>query len=86
MTGKMEMDVKVMDKHFKELLEQKAEEKVPRRMDISKQVLEEYGYTKGCQGCRAIIMKTARQGHSEGCRKRLEREAKDDPGGEQADQ
>ena len=75
----MEMDVKIMDEHFKEQLEQEAEEKVPLRMYITKEMLEKYGYTKNCQGCRAMILGTTRQGHSNGCRKRIETEAKDEP-------
>ena len=38
-----------------------------------------HGYTSKCPGCIAILRKTARQGHSEGCRRRLEAEMKEEP-------
>ena len=76
---KMKMDVKVMNKHFEENMKKEEEEKVPRRMDITKRVLEQHGYTQKCQGCRAVILGHARQGHSEGCRARLEKAARGGP-------
>ena len=53
---KLKMDVKVMDKDFVEKLQQEAEERVPRRMDLTKEIMERYGYSKGCDGCRAMIL------------------------------
>jgi hypothetical protein len=46
---------------------------------IRKDDLEKYGYSAGCQGCKAILRGTTRQGHSEACRARLETELRDDP-------
>jgi hypothetical protein len=43
---------------------------------ITEKDLEKHGYSRGCQGCRAVIAKTARQGHSSGCRERLRKEMK----------
>ena len=45
---------------------------VPRRANISKEDLVEHGYTARCPGCLAILRGTARQGHSDECRKRME--------------
>jgi hypothetical protein len=52
---------------------------MPNRFTIRKEDLERHGYSAGCQGCKALLRGTARQGHSEACRKRLEGELKDDP-------
>ena len=52
---------------------------VPHRIMIKKEDLEKYGYSAGCPGCKAIMRGTARQGHSEACRSRIETELRDDP-------
>ena len=44
----------------------------PRRAYITKEDLNELGYTAKCPGCLAILRGTARQGHSADCRKRVE--------------
>ena len=49
-----------------------AEEKVPRSFQITKEDLGRHGYSDGCPGCKAILRGTARQGHTHGCRRRLE--------------
>jgi hypothetical protein len=51
----------------------------PHRFRIGKEDLETHGYSANCQGCKSILRGTARQGHSEACRKRLEEALKDDP-------
>jgi hypothetical protein len=51
----------------------------PSRFMIRKEDLERHGYSANCPGCKSILRGTARQGHSESCRKRLEEELKDDP-------
>jgi hypothetical protein len=51
----------------------------PNRIMIRKEDLEKHGYSANCPGCKSILRGTARQGHSESCRKRLEEELKDDP-------
>ena len=52
---------------------------VPHRIMIKKEDLEQYGYSAGCPGCKAILRGTARQGHSEARRSRIETELRDDP-------
>ena len=52
---------------------------VPHRIMIKKEDLEKYGYSAGCPGCKAILRGTARQGHSEACRSRIETELRNDP-------
>ena len=49
------------------------EEPVPRRMRISKEDLQEHGFTDGCKGCKAIIKKAPAQAHTETCRARMEK-------------
>jgi hypothetical protein len=51
----------------------------PNRFMIRKEDLEKHGYSANCPGCKSILRGTARQGHSESCRKRLEEEFRDDP-------
>ena len=43
-----------------------------RRLKITKEDAKEMGFTKGCQGCRAIKIGGRQQAHNEICRKRLE--------------
>ena len=66
--------VRVMDKDYRERIRQdeNAHEAVPRSVFITKDDLEENGYTVGCPGCKAILRGTTRQLHSKACRKRLE--------------
>ena len=54
------------------------EDSVPKRVMIRQQDLENFGYSRNCPGCSAILKGAARQGHSEACRKRIESEMKDD--------
>ena len=68
----MKTEVVVMDKDYKERLrEQVKEEVAPRRVFITKGDVEEHGYTSRCPGCISILRGTARQMHSEECRRRL---------------
>jgi hypothetical protein len=53
-----------------------AEKSVPTRFMIRKDDLEKHGYSAKCPGCKAIL-RAARQGHSEECRKRMTREMSD---------
>jgi hypothetical protein len=52
-------------------------ETVPRRVQIRKDEMERFGYTANCPGCTAAIWETARQVHTEACRKRFGGEMKD---------
>ena len=45
-----------------------------RRLHISKADLMRHGVTEGCLGCRCLAEGKRAQGHSEGCRARLEAE------------
>lgn len=47
---------------------------VPCRMNLTKADLEKYGFTAGRSGCRAWLTGRSRQGHSEECRCRFEKE------------
>ena len=49
------------------------------RMQIKKSDFEKIGFTTNCQGCKSILRGTARQGHTEACRSRMEAELKGDP-------
>ena len=54
-----------------------AERAVPTRCSINKDDLLKHGYSAKCRGCKAILRGTARQGHSEECRRRMAREMSD---------
>ena len=58
---------------------EKMVEAVPRRAYITKEDVEKHGYSAECPGCPTILRGTSRQGHSEGCRKRIEEKMKDEP-------
>ena len=67
-------DVTIMDKDYRERVQEEEQEAVPRKVYISKEDVETFGYTARCPGCVSILRGTARQQHSEQCRKRLEKE------------
>ena len=69
---RMETGVKVMDKEYRERVVEEDHTPVPRRLYIQKADLEKVGYTAGCPGCISMLRGTARQAHSEGCRRRVE--------------
>ena len=46
----------------------------PRRMSITKEDLEQFGYSARCKGCKAAIKGQYSGAHSEECRRRLEGE------------
>ena len=59
--------------------EKTEEEPVPRRQGITETELDKYGYTPGCPGCIAKQKgMTAKKGHNEVCRKRIEALMKED--------
>ena len=67
----------IMDKDYREKIGDEAKgEVVPRRMYIRKSDVEEHGYTVRCPGCILILRGTARQEHSDACRRRLTQKAK----------
>ena len=53
----LKMDVKVMDKEYRDQLEAAASERetVPRRVAIGKQDLETFGFSVNCPGCKAVL-------------------------------
>ena len=53
-------------------LDEGREEGGAKRAKIMKEDLRRFGYTVGCQGCRAAVRGKTAQGHSEECRKRME--------------
>ena len=46
----------------------------PRRAYLKKKDFENCGYTTKCLGCKALLKGTRAVGHSEECRKRMEKE------------
>ena len=52
---------------------------VPRQFCMRKVDFKKHGYSSGCKGCRALLKGTSRQGHSEECRRRMERAMEGDP-------
>ena len=67
----LKTEVTIMDKDYKEKISEEASgEVVPRRMYIRKSDVEEHGYTVRCPGCVSILRGTARQEHSDACRRR----------------
>ena len=70
----LKTDVTIMDKDYREKIRDEPKgEVVPRRMYIKKSDVEEHGYTVRCPGCISILRGTARQEHSDACRRRLGR-------------
>ena len=46
------------------------DEAVPRRPQLKKEGLEEFGYTQGCPACKTALLRKPAQGHSDVCRKK----------------
>lgn len=51
----------------------------PRRMTITRADIERDDFTAGCWGCRARLTERSRQGHADECRRRLEKDMKNEP-------
>ena len=47
---------------------------VPKSVSSTREDLKEFGFTKRCPGCISMLRRTARQAHTEGCRRRAEAE------------
>ena len=73
---RLKSEVIVMDKEYKEKLEAEEHVPVPKRVYISRENLEEFGFTARCPGCMLLLRGTARQAHTESCRRRIEEELK----------
>ena len=52
-----------------------------RRMKITESMLQKYGFTEGCTGCRAKAASMTRKPHGEACRKRIEQALDGDEAG-----
>ena len=68
--------VVAMDKEYREKLEAEEHVPVPQRVRISRKNLVEFRFTARCPGCRSLLRGTARQAHTENCRRRIEEELK----------
>ena len=53
-------------------------EAIPRRVYITRQTLEKYGYTPECAGCSTAFLGGTGVNHTEFCRMRIESAMKDD--------
>ena len=73
---RLKSEVIVMDKEYKEQLEAEEHVPVPKRVYVSRENLEEFGFTARCPGCVSLLRGTARQAHTENCRRRIEEELK----------
>jgi hypothetical protein len=49
----------------------------PKAFHTKQEDYDKYGYSRGCQGCRALLTGTTRQKHTPQCRQRMEREMGD---------
>ena len=52
-----------------------------RRMKITESMLQKFGYTEGCEGCRAKAASMTQKPHGEACRKRIEQALDGDEAG-----
>ena len=52
-----------------------------RRMKITESMLQKYGHTEGCEGCRANAAGMTQKPHGEACRKRTEQDLDGDEAG-----
>ena len=57
---RLKSEVIVMDKEYKEKLEAEEHVPVPKRVYISLENLEEFGFTARCPGCMSLLRGTAR--------------------------
>ena len=73
---RLKSDVVTMDKEYRERLEAEERVPVPKRVCTSRENLEEFGFTARCPGCTSLLRGTARQAHTESCRRRIEEELK----------
>ena len=64
------------DKEYREKLEAEEHVPVPKRVYISRENWEEFGFTARCPGCMSLLHGTARQAHTESCLTRIEEELK----------
>ena len=71
----LKTEVPITDKDYREKIRDEVSgEVVPRRMYTKNSDVEEHGYTVRSPGCISILRGTARQEHSDACRRRLEKD------------
>ena len=61
----------VMEQAQKEDLRNITRIVLPRSFNTSPDDYHKHGFTQRCPGCRAILLGTTRQKHSEACRQRM---------------
>ena len=68
------LEVRIMDTEYRERLELERDSHVaePRRLYLRKEDFEVHGYTVNCPGCVSVLRGTARQAHTDACRRRME--------------
>ena len=64
-------DGEAMKEDGKESMKKMLKINVPRQFNTKDEDYQEFGYTKGCAECKALLGRTSRQKHSEECRKRM---------------
>ena len=62
---RLKREVVMMDKDYKEKLEMEEHVPVPKRVYISREDLEMFGFTAKCPGCMSLLKGAARQAHTE---------------------
>ena len=61
-----------MDKEYRKKLEWRNMSQCRREVCISRENLEEFGFAARCPGCMSLLRGTARQAHTQNCRRRVE--------------
>ena len=69
-------EVIVMNKEYKENFEAEEHVPVPSECTFHVKMWREFGFTVRCPGCMSLLRGTARQAHTENCRRRIEEELK----------
>ena len=60
------------DKEYRKKLEWRNMSQCRREVCISRENLEEFGFAARCPGCMSLLRGTARQAHTQNCRRRVE--------------
>ena len=68
----------VLDEEQKQELRKIPRTVPPRAFNTSQEDYQRHGFTQSCPGCRAILLGTTRQKHSEACRQRMATEMADE--------
>ena len=76
MDERLKSESVTIGKEYREKLEAEEHVPVPKRVYISRENLEELGFTAKCPGCMSLLWRTASQAHTDNCRSRIEEELK----------